>query len=345
MIRNHVRAAVCAAVIGASFGVAPAASAATFMPSQFVVFGDSFVDAGSVNRFTNGALAPAEAGFWQGRWSDGPNWVDYLGYANFATTTKAFNAGVGPGQLPPPFQLGATNFAVGGARGSGDDVQVTGTIPGLNTQLGLYQLYLTQFGLGVDPDALYIINFGNNDVNYIQSLAGDPAAQAAVATAYVTNMTNAALGLASAGANHILIAGVPNPLEVEGQVLQAALNASLAAQAPTFSFLGADVQQFDYFAFFIALQSDPTQFGLPAGLDFNSPCLVAQTPSPDIDCRNYLSFDGIHVTTGVQRAISIQVANQLGISAVPEPATWAMMILGFGAVGFMARRRRVALAA
>lgn len=33
------------------------------------------------------------------------------------------------------------------------------------------------------------------------------------------------------------------------------------------------------------------------------------------------------------------------VAAVPEPSTWAMMIFGFGAVGFMAyRRRRVAMA-
>jgi hypothetical protein len=32
-------------------------------------------------------------------------------------------------------------------------------------------------------------------------------------------------------------------------------------------------------------------------------------------------------------------------AAVPEPATWAMMILGFGAIGHMVRRRRAALAA
>jgi hypothetical protein len=30
---------------------------------------------------------------------------------------------------------------------------------------------------------------------------------------------------------------------------------------------------------------------------------------------------------------------------VPEPATWAMMILGFGAVGSTIRRRRTRLAA
>lgn len=34
----------------------------------------------------------------------------------------------------------------------------------------------------------------------------------------------------------------------------------------------------------------------------------------------------------------------IGISAVPEPATWAMLILGFGMVGLTARRRRTASA-
>jgi hypothetical protein len=29
-----------------------------------------------------------------------------------------------------------------------------------------------------------------------------------------------------------------------------------------------------------------------------------------------------------------------GLSAVPEPATWAMMILGFGLVGGVMRRRQ-----
>jgi hypothetical protein len=35
---------------------------------------------------------------------------------------------------------------------------------------------------------------------------------------------------------------------------------------------------------------------------------------------------------------------QLQVAAVPEPSIWAMMILGFAGVGFMAYRRKNAMA-
>jgi hypothetical protein len=39
------------------------------------------------------------------------------------------------------------------------------------------------------------------------------------------------------------------------------------------------------------------------------------------------------------------VISGINISAVPEPATWAMLILGFGGIGMMMRRHKpVALA-
>jgi CHRD domain/PEP-CTERM motif len=35
-----------------------------------------------------------------------------------------------------------------------------------------------------------------------------------------------------------------------------------------------------------------------------------------------------------------EIRGQLGVAAVPEPSTWAMMILGFAGIGFMAFRRK-----
>jgi hypothetical protein len=48
-----------------------------------------------------------------------------------------------------------------------------------------------------------------------------------------------------------------------------------------------------------------------------------------------LSFTSLDVATPYGPVIG-----DVSISAVPEPATWAMMVLGFLGVGFMAYRRK-----
>jgi hypothetical protein len=55
-------------------------------------------------------------------------------------------------------------------------------------------------------------------------------------------------------------------------------------------------------------------------------------------------FDEIRLSNPM--ALDFAVIDSISISAVPEPATWAMMIIGFGAVGSMVRssRRRQAFA-
>ena len=37
---------------------------------------------------------------------------------------------------------------------------------------------------------------------------------------------------------------------------------------------------------------------------------------------------------------SITFSEVAGVSAVPEPSTWAMMVLGFAGIGFMTYRRK-----
>jgi phospholipase/lecithinase/hemolysin len=313
MMRRAFHVAAAAAALAFSM------PAAAWVPSQIVAFGDSFIDSGNIQAAVGPGFTNPEAGYWYGRFADGPNWVDLLSVANLGTYSQAS-------------LLGGTNYAFGGARAAQDDIVGPGlAIPGLNTQLGMFAMQ----GGGVDPNALYVINFGNNDVNAIQTGDTEGLTILEYQQAFVGNIVNAVATLSFFGAQHILVAGVPNPTEVEGQQLQALLNAGLDTVEP----LPSNLYRFDYFSFFFALQADPTQFGLPADIDLTTPCLIGEVPSRNIDCTGYLSFDGIHVTAAVQRAISVEIANQIGINAVPEPATWALFIAGFGLVGAAVRRR------
>jgi hypothetical protein len=66
--------------------------------------------------------------------------------------------------------------------------------------------------------------------------------------------------------------------------------------------------------------------------------------------ENFFGFQGVNNQTianvtatlnggGVQDFRQIRLDGFAAASAVPEPGTWAMMLVGFGAVGFSMRRR------
>ncbi len=59
------------------------------------------------------------------------------------------------------------------------------------------------------------------------------------------------------------------------------------------------------------------------------------------------NFYGVNLTTGSATligALGTQGITGITIAAVPEPGTWAMMLIGFGAIGVAVRRRRRELA-
>ena len=310
-------ATFAAGLFAASLTATPAAAFATIY-----TFGDSLVDAGNVFVATGGAVPSPAQGYFNGRFNNGYDFTDYLSIKLTGAPTA-------------PSLIGGNNYAWGGARAIGPaygGVQV----PGIQGQLGAY--LAASGGIG-DANGLYVLNFGGNDVFGINS--GDIGAlTAAQATALViSEIVGAVTTLDAIGAGSILVMGIPNT-DVTGLTIEFGLQAALDAVEPT---LEADLYRFSYGTFYGNLLSNPTFYGFPPVINTTTSCRAAQpVVNGQIDCTGYFSFDGIHFTTQVHRAMTADLANVLG---VPEPASWGLMIAGFGMVGAAMRRRPVAMAA
>lgn len=298
--------------------------------TSITVFGDSLVDAGNVNTL-NPNIASSANGYFDGRFTNGYDYTDLLSLSLFGTPTTASLEG-------------GTNFAFGGARATN-----TSAVPDLGEQLGIYQGYLAAGG-EVDPTGLYVLNFGGNDIfaalqpGAPEGYASDSAYLMAAANLYAQGV----LELANLGVTNFLVTSFPNPVPQSVEANGYLFNALAALP------LSADVtlNVFNYVDFFARLSADPTAYGLPANLDFTTTCQQAQAFP---DCTGYFSFDGTHPTAAVQAAAFNDIQAQFGFAAaggagaVPEPGTWALMILGFGFAGAAmrranAQRRRVRVA-
>ncbi len=307
IIRNAMRTVLLLAALAGS----------TAQATNIYTFGDSLVDAGNVFLATGGANPAAADGYFMGRFSNGFDYTDLL-QLRFSGSPTA------------PSLLGGLNFAWGGSRAVGPTHGGFPT-PGMPEQLGAY--LAASGGVG-DPNGVYIINFGGNDAFGLGS--GDigaltPAEFVALAT---SNIATAVTTLSAIGAGTIVVTG--NPVgTAAGFALDGALQSALDSLEPG---LQAKLLRFSYYDFYGRLLSDPTAYNFPAALDTVTPCRsVRPVINGTINCSGFFSFDGVHFTDQVHRAIARDMVQLLG---VPEPATWGLMIAGFGMVGFAARRQQ-----
>lgn len=315
---------ILAAIMMFWLGVTAAAA-----QTNVYVFGDSFVDSGNAFIGTGGLAANPAQGYFQGRFGDGYNFADII--------SKRLT-----GDYATPFLAGGTNFAVGGARAAGDTPNPLGLIPGLDTQRGYYE---SLFGSSVDPNGVYLIVFGNNDVSAIKNALPPGVTPEQYGALYTSRIIDAVQFLNNGGAGHILLFGVPNPGDPEGVALQAQLDTGLDAISP---FLTTPLTRFDFFDFFARVQAHPTAFGLAADTSFNpdDQCNLVRPVTPSgIDCSGFFFFDDVHVTKPVQFEIARAALAQAGLPTVPEPAVWLEMIAGFGLIGLVTRRRKMAVVA
>lgn len=313
-------------------------AAAQSLPyDELFVFGDSLVDSGNAQI---GSLlmglpdpAPTTAGYFQGRFSNGPNFADDL-------------SGLLGNGLATASLAGGTNFAFGGAQAR---EQVGDRSPSFAEQLGMFAMS----GRSIDANDLVLVTLGGND---IRSVVRDTGTVDFTET--LTAMRTGLLALIGAGAESIVITGLPDigriPAtrlvalqEMDPSIITLAtqrsefLNTAFAALADNLSMLtGADVEFFDLLALQRAVEADPAAFGLLADLNTTSFCQAGGPSAVLGGCEGYLYFDPVHPTRQVHAVIAGAIAEQIAAAPVPEPAAWLFLIGGFGAVGGALRVRR-----
>ncbi len=282
-----------------SFMLPVKASAANF--TQVYVFGDSLVDNGNVFAASGGTFPPFP--YYQGRFSNGPIWTEYL----------AQDMGV---------QL--NNFAFGGAT-TGTNNTISPTLPGLTQEIQSF----VGTNPSVDNQALYIISAGAND--YLNVTDFSQAINNAV-----SNLANAIISLSAVGAKNFLIANLPNlgdipannktPIVNNLNFLTGIHNSALSQTVNGLSQLepNLNINIFDVNSLVNQIIASPGKFGFTNVTDA---CLniVAQTI-----CSNpneYLFWDNLHPTS---YAHSI-VAKSAEVT-IPEPST-TLSLLGIAALG------------
>jgi outer membrane lipase/esterase len=321
------------AIASVSMSVPLAAQAATSFTDLFV-FGDSLVDSGNARaaRLAVGGVdpAPPALGYVQGRFSNGLNFADYVSLDLFGrpTTAAAF---------------GGMNFAVGGAQAA----EVAGDAsPSFAEQIALF----AASGQNISSNSLVLVTFGGNDVRaQIAAAATTPGAVPTLVPAITALNANLA-ALIGLGARNIVVTGLPDIGQIPGVTqlgspalsglgtqlsfgLNQAYGQSVTGLATQ---TGFNLQFFDLFAYQASIYGNPTAVGLPGSLDTSRACL--QVPGAAPSCNGFVYFDPIHPTTQIHRAIATGITAQ--VAPVPEPSTWAMLLIGFGAIGYSMRRAR-----
>lgn len=331
-----------------------------------IVFGDSLSDTGNnaaaldsifgvvrtptpiPNLLTGGSLVPTFP-YVSGRYTNGNVWLDDFAPAIGQGATALLNGG--------------TNYAFGGARVG--PVSALGLLDPRDFPPTLATQVATFLGSGpVNSGALYVFAGGSNDARDAFGSSGisgliagnantiTPALMPSI-SALITNaaaqfagdVSTTVAALRSAGAVNIIVWNVPNvattPESIElgasftssggaatyadlGNELSNAMNSALATGVGAIS----GVHIFDFHGILQNAIATPTFENVTDACAASLAC----------DPSNYLYWDGIHPTSAMHAVLSTAMVNF--VNAVPEPHTYAMMLVGIAFIGAIVAVRR-----
>ncbi len=297
-------------LIGAALGALCCAPLHAADYSSAIFFGDSLSDAGS--------YAPAlPAGTGRFTTNPGPVWSEVLGERYGFTIT--------------PGNQGGTDYAEGGARVS-QQPGVPASPPTDNATPVTAQVanYLAHTGGLSDPDALYSVWAGANDIFAIAPTAAtDPAAAQAYLQTTAAELATEVGRLAATGARHIIVWNVPDIGSTPFGLSQGTAGAAgLTSLSSGFNQLlglslaasGVPVIQLDSFALLNEIVADPARYGfanatLPAcGTTPSLLCTEASFVAAGAD-QSFVFADGVHPSTAGHAVLAAYAASILAAPA------------------------------
>lgn len=308
--------------------------------TNMFVFGDSLSDTGNVYNATfNTIPAPPYA---EGRFSNGPLYVEYMADRLGFTVDSVLSGG--------------TNYAFGGAGTDFSVPEIYGeNLLSVENQVNLFRT--PRLFSGADPDALYIVYAGNNNLlSGVAAATANPADADDIRYGTVTKTAADIVGIIDMlhriGAQHFL---VPNaapvgvtpayaPVRDLANSFSIDFNTQLAAAVDSLS--GPQVTLFDIYGLAERVVADPLAFGF---VDVANPCLtdarffgggaVCTAPGPD----QHLFWDDLHFTTAGHQILANAMLDAIDGPAphpVPIPASIYLFGAAIAALGAMSRRSR-----
>jgi phospholipase/lecithinase/hemolysin len=291
----------------------------SFLPpfTKIFAFGDALSDDGNLSTFTSHSVPTAP--YDDGRFSNGPLWVEDL--------AQSLNL-----PHPDPSLQGGTDFAFAGA--------TTGQNPSTSTTVGDLQWqrinYAAQNPLPPQPDALYTLSIGSNDVlDAVNTFATDPQAAHAEITQAVSNEALFVYDLAGQGVRNFLVLNVPDlgktPEEIAqgptvaktASMLSAEYNSQLSNQLNAVAGSGNSFNLFtvDTFSLLDKAVADPAAFGFT---NVTTPVWTGNFTDPNSGHLNatgaaqnsFLFFDQLHPTAAFHSALASAAEHSLSPAMV-----------------------------